>query len=181
MIDKVPDEQLVGTLSNFRCTRDEDIQDFLQNKALEYENRGWCSTYVLANEEKLDKDSKLWIDGYFTLSNKVIELTDFVSKTQRRKLFKGLKKNDNFMHFILVGQLGKYIDERSSETVYGETSAVEMLDKAFEIIYQVKERITCSCVLIECKDDMKVRMIYENYGFKELQKENELIQYVKFI
>jgi len=57
MIDKVPDEQLVGTLSNFRCTRDEDIQDFLQNKALEYENRGWCSTYVLANEEKLDKDS----------------------------------------------------------------------------------------------------------------------------
>jgi len=111
----------------------------------------------------------------------VIELTDFVSKTQRRKLFRGLKKNDNFMHFILVGQLGKYIDERDNENVYGETSAEEMLDKAFEIIYQVKERITCSCVLIECKDDLKVRKIYEDYGFKELQKENELIQYVRFI
>ena len=66
--------------------------------------------------------------------------------------------------------------QRNDENIYGETNAVEMLDKAFEIIYQVKERITCSCVLVECKDDSKVRKIYETYGFKELQKENESLK-----
>ncbi len=181
MIDVVPTEQLVGTLSNFRCTKDEDIQGFLQSKALSYENRGWCSVYILVNEEKLEKKNILFVDGYFTLSNKIICLSSSVSSTKRKKLFSGLKKNDDYMHFILIGQLGKYIDEKNDNIIYGETSAIEMLDKAFEIIYQVKERITCNCVLIECKDDPKIRKIYEDYGFKELQRDDELIQYFKII
>ncbi len=82
--------------------------------------------------------------------------------------------------FILIGQLGKFIDEGFREKNCGNTSAIEMLDKAFEIIYQV-ERITCSCVLIECKDNIKVRSIYEGYGFTELQKEEDLVQYFKIL
>lgn len=49
MINFVPAGQLAGTLSDFKCTKDEDIQNFLNFKALEYENRGWCSTYILVN------------------------------------------------------------------------------------------------------------------------------------
>ena len=30
-------------------------------------------------------------------------------------------------------------------------------------------------------DDIKIRKIYENYGFQELQKEDDLVQYIKFI
>ena len=46
---------------------------------------------------------------------------------------------------------------------------------------QVKERGTCNCVLIECKDELKIRMIYESYGFQILQNDNHLIQYYKII
>lgn len=181
MVDMVPAEQLAGTLSSFKCTRDEDIQDFLQNRAVEYENRGWCSVYILADEEKLEQAKELFVDGYFTLSNKVIRLSDSVSGTKKRKLFSGLKKKDDYLHFILIGQLGKYVDEDNVESVYGATSATEILDKAFEIIYQVKERITCNCVLVECKNEPKVRKIYEDYGFRELQEDDGLIQYFKII
>lgn len=181
MINVVPAEQLAGAFYNFRCTKDEDIQDFLQSKALKYESRGWRSTYVLANKVKLESNNQLFVDGYFTLSNKVIELSASVSGAKKKKLLNGLKKRDNYMHFILIGQLGKYIDEKSSNQIYGDVSAPEMLDKAFEIIYQVKERVTYNCVLVECKDEPKVQSIYKDYGFKYLHNDAELIQYFKII
>lgn len=173
----VPEEQLERQLNSFRCIRDADIEIFLRKKAIIYETRGWCSTYLLVNEEKLKRDAGLEIDGYFTLSNKVLHLSDSISNGKRKKLFKGLKKDDSYMHCILIGQLGKYLDEASSSPI----SAYEMLEMAFEIIYQVKERITCSCVLVECKDHAKIRRIYEDYGFRELQKSEDLVQYFKIL
>ena len=136
---------------------------------------------MLVDEEELEKKGELVADGFFTLSNKVIKLSDSISNAKKKKLFSGVNKKDEFLHFILIGQLGKHIDESADVPVYGNTSGREMLDKAFEIIYQVKERITCNCVLIECKDDPKVRKLYEDYGFQELQKDGFLIQYIKFI
>lgn len=182
MIDVVPAEQLAGTLSAYRCTYDDDIERFLQTKAITYENRGWCSTYLLIDEDKLLRQGNLFVDGYFTLSNKVLHLSETVSGHLRKKLFNGLKKDDEYMHFILIGQLGKHIYiEKEDELEYGLTSAAEMLDKAFEIIYQIKERITCNCVLVECKDEPKIRKIYEDYGFLELQRDEKLIQYFKIL
>ncbi len=104
-------EQVDNALLEFRCTKDEDIQNFLHNKAREYEERGWCSTYVLANEELLSQDHKLSVDGYFTLSNKVIRLSDSISKSKKKRLFGGLKRNEKYIHFILIGQLGKFSDD----------------------------------------------------------------------
>lgn len=182
MIDAVPVEQLAETLNAYHCAYDDDIESFLQTKAISYENRGWCSTYLLLDEDKLAKQGKLFVDGYFTLSNKVMRLSETVSGSRRKKLFNGLKKDDDHMHFILIGQLGKHIyDEEGHVPEYGLTSATEMLDKAFEIIYQVKERITCNCVLVECRDEPKLRKIYEDYGFLELQRDEKLIQYFKIL
>lgn len=181
MLEIASEEQLTEDFLKYYCTKDKDIQNFLQVKALYYENRGWCSTYILANEEKLAYENTLFVEGYFTLSNKVIQLSDSISGNRRKKFFGGIKKSDHFMHAILIGQLGKYIYEEEEQQIYGETSAEEMLDQAFQIIYEVKERIACNCVLVECKDEPKVRSIYESYGFTELQQEKELIQYFKII
>lgn len=182
MAEIVPAERLAGTLSNYHCVYDYDIENFLQTKAIVYENRGWCSTYLLVNEDKLARQGKLFIDGYFTLANKVMRLSETVSGSRRKKLFNGLKKDEDCMHVILIGQLGKHIyKEEGQDPEYGAVSASAMLDHAFEIIYQVKERITCNCVLVECRDEPKLRKIYEDYGFLELQKDEKLIQYFKIL
>ena len=123
MKDVVSEMELTESLRQFKCTKDHEIQTFLQEKAIQYED----------------------------------------------------------MHFILIGQLGKFIDEENLKSTSEELSGEELLNQAFEIIFQVKERIVCNCVLIECKDDIKIRKIYENYGFQELQKEDDLVQYIKFI
>ena len=91
---------------------------------------------------------------------------------------------------ILIGQLGKYIDE-STNTI-SSISATELLDKAFEIIEEVNERIVARCVMLECRkclekdmvDAKKRQNLHENYiayGFKPLQDDGDLTQYYKII
>ena len=151
----------------------------MQNKAVTYEKRGWCSTYIQTNAYDFYHRQAITVEGYFTLSNKVLKLSDSVSNHQRRKLFAGLKKQDTHSHFILIGQLGKYLNQTENRLISGNTSARLLLDDAFGIIYQVKNRITCNCVLVECKDSPKLCSIYESYGFQRLQASPDSIKYFK--
>ena len=171
-------ESLEKVLDNYRNSKDPDIEDFLRTKAITYEKRKWCSVYVLVNEEKLNNDI-VFIEGYFTLSNRVLHLTDKVSNNTRKKLYNGLKKpEENYVHVLLIGQLGKYINGDTCSYL----SIEEILDFAFEIIEQVKERIVCNCVLLECNSERNGLMVkYQNYGFHELQSESSLIQYFTII
>lgn len=193
MMDTIPTDVLEKALSEFKNSRDEDIERFLQKKAMLYETRKWCSTYVLVSEEALKANKTIKVEGYFTLSNKVLQISDEVSKNRKKKLFNGIKKDDSFMHAILIGQLGKYINESAEENVYGEITGKELLDKAFEIIESVKERIVCTCVLLECRlsdpgesenDKIKREHLHRWYidcGFSVLQTDENLVQYFKII
>ena len=181
MISEAPQEQLNEVLKNYQCTKDKDIETFLQTKAVTYEKRGWCSVYLLIDKERFVRDGHFFIDGYFTLSNKIVQLTDAVSGSKRRKLFNGMKKESDMAHFILIGQLGKYIGQGKAGEIVGDASATQLLDQAFGIIYEVKKRITCSCVLIECRDEPKLCRLYEDYGFRELQRSGDMHQYFKIL
>ena len=79
MINVLPSDVLNNGLNSFRNSRDEDIESFLRFKAVEFEKRHWCSTYLLVDVENFQKGI-LSIDGYFTLSNKVISIPDNLSK-----------------------------------------------------------------------------------------------------
>ena len=45
---------LYDALRSFRCCRDEDIEHFLQEKAVEFLRRNWCSVYLLVDEQAFD-------------------------------------------------------------------------------------------------------------------------------
>ena len=158
-------------------------------KALEFENRHWCATYLLVNVEDF-QNRCLSVEGYFTLSNKVLSISDDVSNSRKRKLFNGTKKDDKSLHVILIGQLAKFIDETGETPIYGDTSMNELLDAAFEIVDAINERIPCRCVLLECREAsdedseedrsgrQRLHQKYMDYGFIPLQKDESLIQYV---
>ena len=93
-MDTIPTDVLEKALSEFKNSRDEDIERFLQKKAMLYETRKWCSTYVLVSEEALKANKTIKVEGYFTLSNKVLQISDEVSKNRKKKLFNGVKKDD---------------------------------------------------------------------------------------
>lgn len=191
MLKKVPQEELVRALRNFRNSRDLDIQKFLNEDAVTFEDRRWCSTYVMLDEEMFASRQELHIEGYFTLSNKVVRLQDGVSNNQRKKLNGGMAKAGNFIHAILIGQLGKYIDE--DEKTISSLSANQLLDEAFELIGEVNERIATRVVILECRRSLEtdakemvekrqnLHKLYQDYGFKVLQERKDLTQYFKII
>lgn len=173
----LPSEELSLSLLSFRNTKNHEIQEFLQSKAIMYENRRICSTYIVADADAL-KHHILNIEGYFTLSHKVLELDSSLSNQKRKKLFHGFNKSSNAIPVVLIGQLGKYIDDQNKK--YGHVTGTELLDEAFSIIYQVSKKIVCTCIMLECEeaDNLRLHQFYQDYGFYPLQKRAQYIQYI---
>ena len=57
-----------------------DVEYFIKNKALDYEKRCFCRTFLL-----IDKDSN--IAGYFTLSLKTLAFQDYVSNNKKKAIY----------------------------------------------------------------------------------------------
>lgn len=170
-------DYLNDALDSFRCYKDIDIESFLRTKALEYLHRGWCSIYLLLDEASFN-DGKIKIDAYFTLSHK--SLTNITASKTSVKAASWFPHSDS-IHFVLIGQLGKYIAcDEGNITSSGITSK-EILDFAFEIIRDSNELIPCRCALVECGNELKVQKVYMDYGFKFFQDDGKHKQYYKRI
>lgn len=165
-------------LAAFKCAKDSDIETFLHTKAIEFIKRGWCSVYLILNEEEFLKDN-IVIEAYFTLSHKTLSVSQSISKTKVRDI-NGFKQAPT-LHFVLIGQLGKYIYLSDNGFVSSSITSKEILDFAFEVIYASSNLIPCRCVLVECSDEEKVRRVYEDYKFKYFQFDGEHHQYYKLL
>ena len=127
-----------GSFRAFRSSLDDDIQSFIHEKAIYFERRGWSSVYLLFNEEYFTR-GKLKLEAFFTLSHKALSVSDEVSKSMKKVIFKGISPNDTLVHFVLIGHLGKHL----SDDYVSEITSREIIDAAFEIIGRSNELITC--------------------------------------
>lgn len=171
------DNLLAEALDMFRCYRDLDIEQFLRKKAIDFEKRGYCTVYLILNEEAFDR-GQIVIIAYFTLSHKSIGIIPGVSKTIRGKI--AGKKDAGLAHFVLIGQLGKYITkDKCGDKYTTDITSEDILNDAFTIIEKASDFIVCRGVLVECSSEKKVHMIYKNYGFSYLQYDEEHYQFYK--
>lgn len=134
---------------------------------MQYLERGWCSTYLVVDEDSFD-NNVLNIQGYFTLSHKAL-IPRFASKGKIKET--GGFKEAESIHFVLIGQLGRYIDKNDDAIIYGNVSGNELLNYAMEIIRSVDSLIPCRCALVECSDNVKLHEFYTKYGFKFFQQD----------
>lgn len=157
-------------LDDFRCYKDEDIETFLRCNAFTYLERGWCSIYLLLDEDAFD-NGKIKVDAYFTLSHKSLIATS-ASKTRVKSAAEF--KDAESIHFVLIGQLGKHMEKVDEEhKQYADISSTEILDYAFEIIRDASSLIPCRCVLVECNEHPKVQKVYTDYEFSFFQYDGE--------
>lgn len=171
-------DRLTDALQSFRCCLDEDIETFLQQKAMQFIKRNWCSVYLLLEEAAFDI-GKLQIDAYFTLSHKTL-IPESASKTSVKDV-SGFK-NAQSVHFVLIGQLGKYMERASGDTVSAASiSSREILDCALDVVREASALIPCRCVLVECSENEKVQRVYTEYRFKFFQFDGEHYQFYKQI
>ena len=63
---------------------------FLQEKAISFVQRGWCSVYLIVDEDAFD-NGELNVIAYFTLSNKVLNLPEKEVSKSKVKDVSGMK------------------------------------------------------------------------------------------
>lgn len=181
MLDKArkddSESDLIRALSMFKCSRDQDIEYFIKNKAIEFIHKDICRVYLILNEEEFDKNN-IAIEAYFTLSLKALCFDDNVSRETKRKIT-GFKDR-RITEFVLIGQIGKNdcinVNEKN---IKPEICLKEILNYAFEVILSINDLVPCKVALVECSETIHKRGLYEKEGFKLLQKDNEYYQYYK--
>ena len=105
-------------------------------------------------------------------------IAEGLSKTKVKET-SGFKESDS-IHFVLIGQLGKYIAKLENGTeCRADITSTEILDFAFEIIRASSALIPCRCVLVECSENPKVQQVYKDYHFSEFQYDGEHYQFYK--
>ena len=161
LIDSPFSEIIQEKMQRFRSLN-ADVEDFIKNKAVDYEKRWFSKTYLVINE-------KAEIIAYFTLALKTLFFTDEVSNS-KKKYIHGLTNKITNVPVILIGQLSKNLEFND------EISGGELLELALKVIYEIRELIGGRICLVETLADdsnEKVMDFYLRNDFIKLQTDDD--------
>lgn len=173
----LPEIDIQKYLEDFSCIKDKDIEFFLKEKSLLFDKKSKARTYLVFNEEELEKGI-FNILGYFTLSTKILHLPEELSKSQRKKI-DGLYNSISEISTFLIGQLSK--NDINNSSIDGK----EILNYALKYIVDTKSIIGGRIVLIEVKNNDKLLKFYNNNDFillkNKTENEEKLLQMIRVI
>lgn len=147
MIDRYGKGPVEDYLKRFRCAKDPDLQTFLHEKAVMYENKGRSRTFLMIDEDKA-------IRAYITLALTDIEVREDspLSKGIRRKM----DLNGNRAVGYLIGQMAK--DDRVQEHI--GHSLISKALRLLNVSYMMNGgRVVC----VDCKKELLP--FYQREGF----------------
>lgn len=162
-----------------------DVEDFLHNKAIQFEKMDLARTYLVLSNYK---DAPILV-GYFSISNKPMVIT----KKNFTKLGPTLKKRlmglghkterDNYeVKGYLLGQLGKNFspEAKAAKAVTGS----DLLKLANDTMMISYEAVGGRIFYLECEDEKKLKEFYSYEGFAEIldfKSPNDLCLFVRKI
>lgn len=159
-----------------------DVEDFLHNKAIEFEKNDIARTYLVFSSYK----GFPVLVGYYSLSNKPL----IISKKNYCKFSTSLKKKlmgfghktqrDNYeIKGYLLGQLGKNFSEDALATK--AITGSDLLSLATESMLQIHKLAGGRIFYLECDDVDKLKQFYFKEGFREIEEYKSENGYCIFI
>lgn len=111
ILKAVGEEKVQSLLSDFSSPLNEEVEDFVHNKSIEFAKKKLSITYLVIR--KTD-DGKTVLVGIFTLAHKAVEVTNTnISNTARRKLSRYAKLDEETDKYnvsaFLIAQFGKTV------------------------------------------------------------------------
>lgn len=173
MIEEVGEERTKEILSAFSCPLNKDVEFFLHSKAIEFAKQGIAQTQLVFTSYK----GEPVLVGYFTLSNKVLEIPrKSVSKTMAKKINRfamardiPYAMNDNYMISApLIGQLGKNFANEYNKLIPGDV----LLKLATDKVHAIQSVLGGKFVYLECEDKKNLTDFYSENGFVAFGKRN---------
>lgn len=121
LLEKYPESEVIAKLQDFHCSRDDDRESYLHNKAIPMEKKAMSRTYLAVSKEH-------GIVGYFSIGMKCMGVSDDVpiSRNLRRKM--NINDETGIAQMYLLGQLAR---SDSSESGTGSL----LLNDALGIIH----------------------------------------------
>ena len=169
-------ELLSRILSSFSCERDEDIENFLHSRAVEFEKLSKARTYLICDEEQISKEEfyldQLKIYGYVAIALKILSVSEEWSN-RKRKALDGLSAKihgEPIKDFscYLIGQLS-----RNSKVSHDSISGKDLLQMAYDVIAAAVDAVGGRYMMIECREEKKLVDFYLANGFEEIQRSSE--------
>lgn len=166
-------ELLSQILSSFSCEQDEDIENFLHNRAIEFEELSKARTYLICDEEQISKEGfcldQLKIYGYVAIALKILSVPEEWSNRKRKEL-DGLSAKihgEPIKDFscYLIGQLS-----RNSRVPHDSISGKDLLQMAYDVIAAAVDAVGGRYMMIECREEKKLVDFYLSNGFEEIQR-----------
>ena len=165
------DRELKPLLSSFSCEQDEDIEHFLHNRAIEFEDLSKARTYLIFREEELlSKDiTEQTVYGYISIALKILSVPEETSNRMRRELdgFSAKIHGECISDFpcYLIGQLSRN-SKVSRDSITGE----QLLDFAEDVIQTAVSSVGGRYMMIECRDKEKLIGFYHDNDFEEIAR-----------
>lgn len=165
MIKEIGEEEAKSILSYFSCPLNPDVEKFLKYKAIEFSKRGFAKTTVVywVSGDGSEKE----LVGYYTVADKVIQISnDYLSSKDRRALYGHSKFDESTRtHWIsapLIAQLGKNFTNGNDTLISGK----ELLQLAMTKVEKVNTLIGTKMAYLECEDKEQLTNFYKSNGFK---------------
>ena len=162
MLQEVGEDKLKIILSSYLCPYNQDIEYFLNEKAIEFSKQRIAATHLVFTSYK----SEPVLIGYFTLANKYIFIHQKVfskSKTLKKRIAKfGMRQETGYsLGTPLIAQLGKNYTNDYNTLITGD----ELLSMAIAKVKQIQDDIGGKFVYLECEDVEKLTDFYSSNGF----------------
>ena len=155
-------DKLNTAFKKFSCQREADLENFLQEKAVLYENTNFGKTYLVVDSTELENKNFV-IAAYFTIAQKSVDISE-ISAKKRRKMLGAYPGRDKLQSIpaYLIGQLGR-CDSYSPQQLPGNL----ILNECYHAISLASRIVGGNLIVLECREGMFSK-VYENLGFKKL-------------
>lgn len=153
-------ERTQRVLSCFKCDNEE-VQDFINNKAISHEQRGLARTILIFDE------FKSVLVGFYTISIKSLVLSNKLSSNKKKTYFGTSQTNGDVIPAILIGQLGK------NKAVDSDFSGSDLMSLIFRYIYRADKLLPSVVSYVEHDGSEKITKFYKKHGFSYFPREKE--------
>ncbi|WP_083703353.1 hypothetical protein [Aedoeadaptatus urinae] len=170
LLEELGEERVKEILAEFDCAYNEDVNYFLHEKAIEFSNRGFSTTYLVF----LPFRGEPAFVGYFAIATKSIDFYKLSSFNSRYKnkittyatYDQRLKKHT--LPVYLIGQLGK--NYNAVDEVLSLFSGEQLLRLACDRVKFIQSLSSGRFVYLECEDTPALLKFYESNGFRVFDK-----------
>lgn len=156
LMDAIGEEELQRVLSDFSCSKNGEIENFVRKNAIEFAKKKMSITYLVIDE-------KSRVAAMFALTHKAVQIvSEGLASSVKKKIKRYAQLDEETGTFtlssFLIGQFGKNYQYQDILKPEGK----QLMEEAFGVLRHVQREIGGGVVYLECEEKPQLLKFYQN-------------------